>query len=858
LSIWPGFSCDPEALGDPSVNDRLRAYLEATNEEVWLHGWARVYFTAESAPLFPIIADPYARGVLTGPFDPDKLAYWAGRACEDKWNICYREQPASTAVINVPSLGDATLGITGNDLPPKSTLCNVPRQPAFKQKDVLSEYVVIDNRGKQLSKGNMLGSLAHELGHTFLLGHGDGVDNDFDGSEPPTPGFRSFDEYCDPLGYDDAHNQPVEDLQHPTGSCGSLMNAVANGCEQLTPLQIETIHDIAPVFPGAAPGDPACQVTSGFPCLQPPCGVAPDTYLGALDITDDVATATTTFAHRTSGPLTLVTAARYWVFANQDGDPSTGCAPSTLGAPTGFQGAELVTSVTVQPGQSPAARVWRCQSGALTEVNDPGIQATIQNGWITELARTGPGKISLDVPDAVRGPVADGMRVEALAEQLAPGTDVSRLPAGTDGGVGCRLAPPPPAPQCSIDPILVHPGQSTTVTATGLPAGALVDLVLAGQPLSVGTLVDNTGQARIGVVIPANLAPQFHAATVVVQGSGVHAICHLRAVPPALTASTGAQVSPSPNGLGWNSTGVTVSLAATDKPYGVGVQSISYSAAGAQSIAGTTVAGASASFMVDAEGVTTVAYDSTDNAGTVETSETLVVRIDETRPTITGAASPAANSYGWNNTTVTVSFQCQDALSGIASCGPTVFLSQEGAAQSAAGQAADRADNNSSATVSGINIDEAKPTVAFSGDQATYAVDETVDITCAASDALSGIATSDCPQLQAPAYTFGLGSHSFTATATDRAGNVASATATFQVIVTFDSLCHLTEQLLANAAIAHSLCVKLEAGQLAQMRGNRNAAAGTLGAFENEVRAHQGKLLTTAQADLLIQLAHAL
>src|SRR5437763_2202439 len=87
------------------------------------------------------------------------------------------------------------------------------------------------------------------------------------------------------------------------------------------------------------------------------------------------------------------------------------------------------------------------------------------------------------------------------------------------------------------------------------------------------------------------------------------------------------------------------------------------------------------------------------------------MRVDKTPPTITGAASPAANAAGWNNSDVTVSFTCADALSAVASCAGPTILTSDGAAQSVTGTASDNAGNTASATVSGINIDKSPPPI---------------------------------------------------------------------------------------------------------------------------------------------------
>ncbi|HWI51041.1 MAG TPA: hypothetical protein VNT01_02725, partial [Symbiobacteriaceae bacterium] len=98
----------------------------------------------------------------------------------------------------------------------------------------------------------------------------------------------------------------------------------------------------------------------------------------------------------------------------------------------------------------------------------------------------------------------------------------------------------------------------------------------------------------------------------------------------------------------------------------------------------------------------------------------------------------------------------------------------EGANQSATGSAADKAGNTAVATVSGINVDKAAPTITGAPDRAAngagwYNADVTVTFTCA--DALSGVASCTQPQ------SLGEGANqSATGSAADKAGNTASAT----------------------------------------------------------------------------------
>jgi hypothetical protein len=171
-----------------------------------------------------------------------------------------------------------------------------------------------------------------------------------------------------------------------------------------------------------------------------------------------------------------------------------------------------------------------------------------------------------------------------------------------------------------------------------------------------------------------------------------------------------------------------------------------------------------------------------DNAGNTASTTVSGINIDKTAPTISGSASPAANGAGWNNTDVTVSFTCGDILSGVASCGLAQTLSSEGAGQSVTGTAVDNAGNSDSATVSGINIDKTAPSVALVGGPAAggsyYFGSVPGAPTCSASDGLSGLASA----CSVGGYSAAVGTHTVTASATDKAGNSASDSATYTVL----------------------------------------------------------------------------
>jgi hypothetical protein len=223
-------------------------------------------------------------------------------------------------------------------------------------------------------------------------------------------------------------------------------------------------------------------------------------------------------------------------------------------------------------------------------------------------------------------------------------------------------------------------------------------------------------------------------------------------------------VSPAPNANGWNNTNVTVSWSVSDPESGIA----SSSGCGMTTLT-TETAG------------TTLTCSATNGVG-LSNSASVAVKIDKTAPTASASASPAPNANGWNNTDVVVTFSGTDALSGVDLCSVPVTLSDEGAGQSASGTCTDKAGNVSApATASGINIDKTKPTLAPVVSPNPVYLGESATATANASDSLSGIDSQSC---EVP-DTSSVGLKTVTCTATDKAGNTATASATYRVIYRF-------------------------------------------------------------------------
>src|SRR5579864_1299596 len=161
-----------------------------------------------------------------------------------------------------------------------------------------------------------------------------------------------------------------------------------------------------------------------------------------------------------------------------------------------------------------------------------------------------------------------------------------------------------------------------------------------------------------------------------------------------------------------------------------------------------------------------------------------IIGVDNDPPTIQATVSPAPNAAGWNNSNVTVSFTCSDAISGVANCPAPVTVTTEGANQTISGTATDAAGNTASTSVT-VSLDKTPPTLSITSpaNGATVASSSTT-VTGTVTDALSGVSAVTCngaPAIvQSGSFNCSItlisGANTITAKATDVAGNTSSAT----------------------------------------------------------------------------------
>jgi hypothetical protein len=167
-------------------------------------------------------------------------------------------------------------------------------------------------------------------------------------------------------------------------------------------------------------------------------------------------------------------------------------------------------------------------------------------------------------------------------------------------------------------------------------------------------------------------------------------------------------LTPAANAAGWNSAPVTVRFDAKDDLGGSGVDPATLTpdvdVSDETDVAGRSIVGEAA-----------------DRAGNVGTDK-VTVRLDRTAPTITATVTGPQGADGWYTGTVTVRFECTDALSTVANCSKDEVVTTNGSGQSVVGEAQDKAGNRARYEVTGLNIDSTKPTIEMTGVEGRQAV----------------------------------------------------------------------------------------------------------------------------------------
>ncbi|HVZ78912.1 MAG TPA: vWA domain-containing protein [Gemmatimonadaceae bacterium] len=217
-------------------------------------------------------------------------------------------------------------------------------------------------------------------------------------------------------------------------------------------------------------------------------------------------------------------------------------------------------------------------------------------------------------------------------------------------------------------------------------------------------------------------------------------------------------------------------------------------------------------------------------------------------PVVTPSVTGTVGQNGWYTSDVAVGFDVQSdsPLTSETGCSASTLTVDTADSTFTCTAANDAGSVTKSVTV---KRDATPPVVAYSGNAGTYGASQDVAITCAATDATSGVASSTCANVSGAAWSIGVGSHSYSATATDNAGNVGSGSATFTVVVTVQDLDNLAAAWVSGPGangVVNSLHAKLK------------GSSPNVQAFINEVQAQSGKKIPADKAAVLIALAQAM
>ncbi len=232
-----------------------------------------------------------------------------------------------------------------------------------------------------------------------------------------------------------------------------------------------------------------------------------------------------------------------------------------------------------------------------------------------------------------------------------------------------------------------------------------------------------------------------------------------------------SKLEPAPNGAGWINRDGKVSFACTDDRSGI--------------------ASCPSSILVPTEGRNQVVRGETEDRAGNKASTSVTVNLDKSPPTIKAKTQPPP-AQGVNDTDVIVTFECADAVSGIAFCSPPKVVSAEGS-HVVDGTAIDNAGHSTSVHLT-VNIVKTPASITIAS-PASGTLTQSSTITVAGSVVSHSNATVSVNGI--PASVTGMGpfqfaavvpivegTNSLTATATDAAGRTSHTS----VVVIRDTL----------------------------------------------------------------------
>ena len=208
--------------------------------------------------------------------------------------------------------------------------------------------------------------------------------------------------------------------------------------------------------------------------------------------------------------------------------------------------------------------------------------------------------------------------------------------SGTIGGWSLEIVPAIPPVLNPIGDRIITAGVTSTiqVTASDTPGDTIT--LSAENLASFATFVDHgDGTGTLNASPASDQFGTFGTITItasdgIVADSETFSLTTVDGTAPTTTPAWSSE----PLASGWYLQNVTLTLAAADS--GSGVASTSYAMSGAQTVAETTVATDTRTVTVSTNGITTITWFATDEAGNTEVTQTATVRLDKVAPSVTG------------------------------------------------------------------------------------------------------------------------------------------------------------------------------------------------------------------------------
>jgi len=247
------------------------------------------------------------------------------------------------------------------------------------------------------------------------------------------------------------------------------------------------------------------------------------------------------------------------------------------------------------------------------------------------------------------------------------------------------------------------------------------------------------------------------------------------------TDKAGNRSATSTFGLKYDSAGPSVTASPSRQPDANGWynHALTVSFSGADTTSGVDSCAAAKTYSTPDSGTATVSGTCTDKAGNVG-SVLFGLKYDSTAPSVTATPGRSADSNGWYNHALTVSFSGADGMSGNDTCvGPQTYSGPDNGTGSVNGSCQDKAGNVGTSAFP-LAYDATAPDASATlgrGPDANGWYDQPVTVSFGGTDGTSGIASCTAQKTYSGPDT---GSAAVSGSCADKAGNVDPASVSFQ------------------------------------------------------------------------------